>query len=50
MSKELTIDSNLWKKPNKIVKLSNLEFDKIKIVDAEKFGKVLLKVFKLRIS
>ena len=35
MSKELTIDSNLWKKPNKIVKLSNLEFDKIKIVDAE---------------
>ena len=35
MSKESTIDSNLWKKPNKIVKLSNLEFDKIKVVDAE---------------
>ena len=35
MSKELTIDSNLWKKPTRIAQLYNLEFDKLKIVDAE---------------
>ena len=35
MSKEVTIDSTLWKKPTKIVQLSHLEFDKLKIVGAE---------------
>ena len=34
-TKELNIDSNLWKRPNEIVELTNLELEKIKIVDNE---------------
>ena len=34
-TKELNIDGNLWKKPNEIVELTNLELEKIKIVDIE---------------